>query len=191
MASRGKSDQLKASFPMQTQETEINPVIPSFRRSAETELLMNYLPTIQEGEVKTYGELQNVALLPDSKKGRDRLTAALAVARKNLESKGVVFGAVNGVGIKRLNPQEMVHLGTNTVTRAHRLAKRGVKRLTTVQMERLPQDMRSQLNVKLSQLAVIAHAVSRKASNTITQGVLQNHASFDPKEALALMLKHE
>lgn len=166
----------------------VNPALPNFRRSAETSALIDFLPSVVEGATVTYDELLERAVLPPSK--RPRLFQALSVARKHLEKQGVIFGTITGVGLKRLVPDEIVALGTNTVHRAGRMAKRGIVRMNCADVKRLSAPVRQALNVQMSQLAVIAHAAGQKAKHAITQGVARANASFSASDALELLKQH-
>lgn len=174
-----------------TPEPEVNPTLPSFRRSAETEALIRCLSSIAEGETQTYQQLIEAAALPDTDKGLARCRSALAVARKHLEERGMIFGAIHGVGIKRLAPTEIVDLGTNTVQRARRLAKRGGRRLAAAPLDRLSTSEASAVRVQISQLAVISHATSRATTNKLTQAALTSGQSFGAADALKLLQNTE
>ena len=167
-----------------TPEPEVNPTLTSFRRSAETEALIRCLSSLTEGEMRTYQQLIQAAALPDTGKGLNRCRSALAVARKHLEERGMIFGAIHGVGIKRLVPTEIVELGTNTVQRARRLAKRGGHRLAAAPLDRLSTSEASAVRVQISQLAVIGLVTSRATTSKLTQAALTSGSSFGAADAL-------
>jgi hypothetical protein len=87
----------------------------------DTKILMVILTDTEIGEVVPYSRL-SAAIAGDvqtKKKGY------LWRARRHLERKGIVFGAVLDEGLKRLNDHEKITAASNQISRSRRAADRG------------------------------------------------------------------
>jgi hypothetical protein len=157
---------------------------PTFRRSAETELLIKSLLSTEEGHQITYKSLLDASHLPDDSK----FQACLQSARRTCQREnGVVFGVVRGVGLKRCTPQEIVELGQDSITRSRHVAKRGLKRILCADTSRLGDEDMKNFNMRSSILALMTFSGSRHAQLKLTQEVSDARKRFEPADAIKLL----
>ena len=107
-------------------ETTINPNPFIGRTLAETELLIQFLQSAEIGQVITYQQMKEAC-----KEDVQARNTILATARRNLlkPPHRMVFGTIQGVGIKRLSDEEIPDVGIAAAKRSRNIARRGVKSL--------------------------------------------------------------
>lgn len=149
--------------------------------SADTRAVVDYLRKETE-PVVPYAKLNELTGRSLNGKHRYILISAL---KHLLANDGLVYGAVRGVGIKRLNDTEIVAAGSETLPRIRRAARRGIKRLTSVQdFNALKPDDQTKHNALVSVLGVMAHAAKPKSLEKIEERVQQAKASLPLKRTL-------
>lgn len=164
---------------------DTNETTPTFRRLPETEALINHLATLPEGTVITHLQMVEAAGMKSDEKVH--LRSILSSARKELVKRGIVFGSVHGVGIKRLIPDEVVDYGESSVARLRRAAKRCSKTLLTADTKRLKPEKLTGFNLRVTQLKLMEHAAKRESESTLLQNVIVKKVAFTPAEALKLL----
>jgi len=120
----------------------------------DTKALADRLAKAKTGELITYEELSGLI-------GRN----VQAIARSNMESARdivmrdgqIVFGVVRNIGLKRLNAAETVQTGQDSVDHIRRTSKRALRRITSLEYEALPNEMKIKHNMYASAFGVLAH----------------------------------
>lgn len=139
---------------------------PIFEMSADARLLRQRLKKIQVGETITYDELSKEISQPV-----DGSFQALQSARRSLlNHDNYVFETIMRVGLKRLSDSEIVSASERDVSKIRRAAKKGAKKLTSVQnYAGLSNDVQLQHTTRLSVFGLIAHAASDKGIEKVSQ----------------------
>jgi hypothetical protein len=141
----------------------------SFIASIDTNALADRLLAVPVGEVIPYAELSaEVGLDVRSGGGKSRLRSA----RHRLQrEKSAVFGTVAGVGLRRLNDEQIVEAGSGYVDRVRRTARRGAKLVTAVaDFGALPQHAKARHNAQLSVFAAIEAVSASRTVNRLAAG---------------------
>lgn len=109
------------------------------------------------GSVVTYDQLSSII-------GHDirtpRYRALLASARSRLLKEGVLFEAVRGQGLKRLDDSSIAKSGPGRVRKVHRVAKNETRKMLCADQSKLTNSERITHNASLSMVGAIAE-VSR------------------------------
>jgi hypothetical protein len=102
---------------------------PTFRRSYETQALVERLSRLEQGQSLAYADLAAAAGCPVT-----GATPALASARRIVETEtGAVFAVDRGLCVRRLTDAEIVEATPGARTRIARAAKNAARRLAGVQ----------------------------------------------------------
>lgn len=110
---------------------------PTFELSEETKIIKAILEGAQEGEVISYSRLTAAV----GKDVQEHCRGNIFTARKHLlRDLGYVFRAAANVGLERLNNDQKVDAGRESVKRASRMAFRGEKVMQTIDWEILTRD---------------------------------------------------
>lgn len=133
----------------------------------EIGLLVNHLAEQSVGGVVSYIQLSKVAGV-DVLKNRHVLTSACNTLQRE-HSK--VFGAVRGEGLKLLSADEVSGVGVQTVRSIGRKARRGIKKVSTVNYADLSDSGKVAHTVGLSVLNMVQHSTRQKSLNKIEQHV--------------------
>lgn len=129
-------------------------------RSAETSLLIKRLKTAKVGDVIQYEELNKLI----SGDVQDRHRYMLDTARRAvLNEDQIVFEAVHGEGIKRMNDEEILGVGDQSRKRIHRISKRTAKKLICSNYEKLTPEQRLEWNTHMSVMGALT-AVTKPSS---------------------------
>jgi hypothetical protein len=138
--------------------------------SVDTQIIFDRLVKVAVGETVPYSELSALV-------GRDVQHAA----RGNMESARnmamrehrMVFDAVWGEGLKRLDDQGIVGTGKRALDRIRRKARRSAKTLSCVaDFAALPNEAKIKHNATVSILGVLAH-MTRPKSVTRIEGLVE------------------
>lgn len=120
--------------------------------SLDAQILRDRLKKAKVGDVVTYEELTQEV-------GRDvrgRAKAALYTARNHaLKHAGMVFQAVENVGLKRLSDVEIVESVGGDLKLIRRKARKSATKLTKVAFDKLPNEQKIDHNAKLSMLGAL------------------------------------
>jgi hypothetical protein len=108
----------------ETTDTTVNPDSFIGRTLAETELLIKHLANTEIGQVVTYTEMKEAC-----KEDVQIRNGILQTAKRNLMKPPhrMVFGTIQGVGIKRLSDEEIPDMGIAAVKRSRNIARKGHK----------------------------------------------------------------
>jgi hypothetical protein len=159
---------------------------PSFIQSADTRLLLAKLKRMKSGEIVTYESL--------SEEVRSKITGAsgaLQSAKRAAERETTMrFAAVNGVGIKCMNDDEIVDFGVNATERIRKGARRSMRKLFGVKdYTALPPEKQIQLTVRQTMLAATAELTTEKAASKIGAIAGSRVGELPISETLALFQK--
>lgn len=132
---------------------------PVFQMSADARLLYQKLKTIKIGDTISYAELgAEVNRVVEG--GTGVLRTAL---RRCQVDNQMLFGAIRGVGLKRLTDTEIVSEATATTAAVRRKARRGAARLFLVNdFEGLSERDKSQHMARASILSSVAHLTQER-----------------------------
>lgn len=144
-------------------ETEIK---KPFTRSADTGLLVTLLGETAEGEICSYTAM-NLLLGRDIRGNRSSLHSALRI----IEVEGAVFEAVPNRGYRRLPPADTVRSVDGLRGRQHRIARKAMKRLATVQTDKLDDAGRQRYYTHLSIQGAMEAATRAQAVKRIESAV--------------------
>lgn len=132
----------------------------TFEMSADARFLYQRLRACEIGQILTYGELSSVISKPVAGATPSLRTAMKAALRDD----SYVFGAIRGVGIKRLNDVEITNQGDAEIASTRRKARRAVRKLTAVRdFNAMPQKTQLRHTALVSTAAIIAD-VTREAA---------------------------
>lgn len=143
---------------------DINPPRTIGQASAETELLIKFLTTAEEGQVLTYQEMTEACKVDTQDHPHH-----LQTARRNLLKQRVVFGTIVGIGIKRLSDEEMPDESGDKLKRARRAAKKGLVIVACADMAKLTPETKIRAITTRTVLGFMAGAGSRKTLNLAEQ----------------------
>lgn len=133
---------------------------PMFEMSADSRLLYQRLRRAAVDEVVTYTELSAEIHRPVSG-ATPALRTAIDAARRDDD---IVFAAVRGIGMKRLNDVDIVDQSTADAVAIRRRAKRAAVKLTKVSdYSALPAGKQLEHTARLSIFAAIAEISSDKS----------------------------
>jgi hypothetical protein len=156
---------------------------PIFKPTAETEAIIAKLKATPVGGVLTWLDMQSVC--PDM----DKLRGCLQTARKHLlNEEQAVFAAVRGVGMKRLNPFEVISQESTTHVKVRRAVKSSLRRLSTVDPSTLPQQEGQAHRITSACLGAIALCVKPSSVDKVKQ-LANGTSTIDGKGVLALFSK--
>lgn len=133
-------------------------LVPYAKSSADVQAIVTVLDQLSVGETASYGQLTEAI-------GRDIISHRylLENARDRLLKERKVFGCVHNVGIKRLSDSEIVAYSLDGFRRIRRMARKGAKKLASVQdYAALKDDEKARHNISMSVLGAIIHAATPK-----------------------------
>ena len=140
----------------------------NFEKANDTKILESVLGEAKVGDLITYDELSKAI-------GRDVRKFAqpsLSSARRGLlRDKHFVFACETGVGLKRLNDEEIVLSSESDRRRMKRAATRAIKKLTVVKFEGLSEELKRQHVVASAQLGAIEMFSGKNATKKIESQV--------------------
>lgn len=147
--------------------------------SVDTQTIERLLMDVPVDGLITYATLSTAI-------GRDIQTRARHIlqsaCRRVLREKQIVFAPIMGKGLKRLNDSGVIGIGEAAIASIGRKSRRTVKKLACANYDALKPSERSQHNVLVSQLGVLAHITS-----AATQKKLEESAGHE-KLPVAKML---
>lgn len=152
--------------------------------SVDSQVAMKRLSQAKVGQTITYDELSTLLGRNVQREARYCLQTA---CRRLLTDERMVFEAVRGVGMKRLDDVGIVDVGQHYIRRVHNTARRGAKKLMCVQeFDKLPNDKKVEHNASLSVLGMLNHVTKNKEIAKIEKKVEQASGQLP----LAKMLEH-
>jgi hypothetical protein len=145
--------------------TEINPTPTIGQISVQSLDLIKHLEKTQPGQIVTYSEMADAAKIDVQKN-----PYILNTARRNLQkSQHMAFGTVRGIGIKRLENDEIPDEATGAIKRARRIAKKGMGTLSCADMSKLSPEAKVRAVTTSTILGFMTGAGSRKVANLAEQ----------------------
>lgn len=121
--------------------------------SIDSRILYDRLSKMDIGESISYAELSALIGKDVQREARGNLNTARNQARRE---HGMVFGAIIGVGLKRLKDEEIVGEGLKTVKAIGRASRRAMGKLVCVQdFDAMPTQAQTKHNTMLSILGVM------------------------------------
>jgi hypothetical protein len=135
--------------------------------SIDTQTVERILVVAAVGEVVPYGRLSEAI-------GRNVQNGARYVLKsacdRLLREQHMVFEAVRGDGVKRLDDAGVVGTGTQTLKKIHNAARRGARKLAAVQdFNALPNEKKVQHNLIVAQLGMLAHVTSGRVAKRLEE----------------------
>ena len=140
--------------------------------SAETKLLYGALSKAETGEFFSYSRLSALISMDVQGRGRRYLDRARHMCLVDDE---MVFGVVFNEGLRRLEDSEIVSVGEGTIGRIRRSLKRGVRKLSCINIRNLDNEGKVRMNIQLSVMGVISHVTRRKSVALIESRVRQHN----------------
>lgn len=158
----------------------------SFEMSADARLLRQRLATMKPGDYVSYAELST-----EIAKAVDGTTSALHTARRSLLNKDCfVFAVERGKGLKRLVDGEIVSASDQDVNRIRRAAKRGARKLASVEnYAAMPNDAQLRHTTRLSVMTAVAHMASNTGIKKIEASATGRAKELPISETLAAFAK--
>lgn len=143
---------------------------PNFEINADTALLLQYLRKVSIGGNVTYVQLAEVISKKEPLEGSNsQLQSALRKCAKD----GIHFDNIRGVGYRRMNDGEIVLASDRDVKRAHRAAKRHMKRLGSADYEKLTSEEKTKFNINATVLGAVNQFTGKKSINEIEKKVIE------------------
>ena len=135
-----------------------------FQKSADTRIIENVLSELKIGELATYEQLSKAI-------GRDvrkYAIGALQSARKSLlNTKQIVFGVDDNVGVRRLDDSQIVQSTGLDRLKMQRHANRTIKKLSCVNYEGLSEPDKKRHIVASAQMGALALFSGKNAEKKI------------------------
>lgn len=130
-----------------------------FDKSAQTIAIMEFLKTVSIGEVIGYDKISDLISQP-IQQNRHYLYSAM----RSLQSDGLSFGTVRGMGVKRLSAEEVPTIGDNAIIRIRRSSRNARKKMQVIsRMNDVDNSTRVRVNATVSILGVIEHFSNGKS----------------------------
>ena len=111
----------------------------------------------------------------------------VAAARSMVLSEGIAFGAVSGVGLKRLDDRGKVDTADDAIARMRRQSRRALRMLGTVEnFEGLATEDQDRLNAGRCVFGAVALMTGQKGVAKIAAKVAEKHAALGVRQGIAL-----
>lgn len=151
----------------------------------DTQTLERLLRQVQIGETVAYIVLSTAI-------GRDVQYEAYgnlrSARRRLLKQERIVFAAVTGEGLKRLDDRGKVGAGRAHIKKAHTQAKIARANLTSVDdFDAMPNELKIDHNIGLAMAGAIIHATSPRTEKAIAGKIETAQPKFSPKESFLLI----
>lgn len=121
--------------------------------SVDAQTLIARLRKMQKGELVSYHELSALISANVQQGARGYLNTA---RNRLLMDEAMVFEAVRGIGIKRMDDAQIISVGEQATNKIHRASKRALRKLNCSDMGNLTQEQKAELNMSTSVTGVIA-----------------------------------
>jgi hypothetical protein len=144
---------------------------PYFKRSIETDLLINHYDGMEVGDVTTYKEIEEACGADIRKNWGIHGTAT----RRLLVDKSKRFETVKTVGVQRLDQSEVIDKSKHGMKRAHRALKRERDKLVygVTDPDKLTDTQRQDYNTQRSIFEVTIHASKKKTIEKVKRIVCE------------------
>lgn len=152
---------------------------PIGETSQETEAVCDVLSGMEVGALVPYAKLTEVAGGDVTGESRHIMDSARRIC---IREHGIVFEAVRGIGLRRMEDSQLAHLGAPMRMRVRRLARRTVSKVRCAKYDRLGNDDKTAHNTALSVAGLLVLAASDRARKKIearvTDGALPSRESL-------------
>lgn len=138
--------------------------------SVDAQTLISRLRKMQKGEAVSYKELSALISADVQQKARGYLNTA---RNRLLMDEAMVFEAVRGIGIKRMDDAQIISVGDQTTGKIHRASKRALRKLNCSDAGNLTNDQKVELNTAASIAGCIALMTRPSKLNLIRAAVKQ------------------
>lgn len=125
--------------------------------------LKDALGAVPMGGMALYANLNRIAGIDVQLKRRDLLMRAQKQAEKEY---GCLFGAVRGIGIKRLLADETPQVGSQSIASTRKRTKRAISRMVVVRSNSMGDDARQNTALKLAHLNIIHGLADNRKTTT-------------------------
>lgn len=150
---------------------------PIFETSTDSKTLAAVLAAATVGQIISYDELSKAI-------GRTVTASKLSTARHIVQrEQRIVFGAVAGVGLKRLSDAEIVDLSDSARDHLRRTTRKTAKKLHCVDYDAMPKDKQTKHNTALSMLGVIGELSTEKSTQRLSQLIESTGTSLPTAKA--------
>ena len=146
----------------------------------EVRLIADTLAALQVGEQVTYAKLSEVSGI-DVLKQRGLIGSA---RRQVLNDSRAVFDVVIGVGLRRMNDDEIAGYGMVTARRIGRQARRGLKVVSAGEYDRMSPAAKVNQAIGITVLNMIQHSTTRSAVGKLEATLPQNAKALPLAETL-------
>lgn len=136
--------------------------------SADAVTLARAMREIKVGEVVTYQQLSQTIARNVTREAQAALHTARGIVQREDR---MVFDAVRGVGLKRLNDEEIVDLSDKARDHIRRTSRRTAKKLTCVDYDGMSRDKQVKHNTALSMLGVFMAMATEKSTRRLSEQV--------------------
>ncbi|MAT51520.1 MAG: hypothetical protein CMK32_10095 [Porticoccaceae bacterium] len=155
-------------------------------KSSDTRIIESMLKAASVGQLITYDEI-STAIGRDVRK---HASSSLVTARRSLLLEcGIVFGVERGVGLKRLDDEEIVDTTESDRVRILRASKRTLDKLSVVKFDSLPEDYKRQHVVASAQMGAISLFSKKTSAKKIATKVQKSTSEISIGETLSLFNK--
>ena len=159
-------------------------IIPQL--SVDAKLIADRLEKVAVGELIEYDPIGAI-IKADVQNGA---RGTLQSARRYLQrEKHIVFEAVIGKGLKRLNDAEIVSTGIHTLARIRRTARRGASKLRCANYDTLAPEDQTRFNATASMLGAIHHVAKDKNLKLLEAEAAKTKAQISFNSTIELFKK--
>jgi hypothetical protein len=152
--------------------------------SIDAKVLSEVLAKVHVGDIVTYDILSKSI-------GRDVRTIArgiLDTARKKvLNDRQIVFGTVRGAGLRRLTDEETVDTGEQTLASVRGATRRGMRRITAVDFDSLPNEKKILHNVYASLFGTLSHFSRAKSVKALSENASSQTGQLPVAKTLEIL----
>lgn len=158
---------------------------PIGRRRLDARVIAERLATAAVGELIPYSELTQLVRLNVQGPGRSALESARSIAQR----KGIVFGVILNVGLKRLTDEEIVDTGFTAEAHVRRHVKRAKRKLLVAEYEKLKPEKQSKRNAYLTSLSIHEFVASEKTMKRIEGAVTEKQSRLSLEQTIEMFKK--
>lgn len=164
---------------METNETK--KAIPQI--SVDSQVIIANLRAMKKGDVIGYSDLSKLISSDVTTKSRYALNTA---RRRVLMDDGMVFEAVRGVGIKRMDDTGIISIGEQSERRLHRLSRNAMRKLSCADMDNLNNDQKLEVATHSSVIGAIAVITKPSKIRLIKAAVQQSEKQLPVNKSLEI-----
>jgi len=129
----------------------MKPSIPEI--SVDSQALIKRLKEIPKGETISYDDLSKV--IASDVRGKSNYALKRALHRL-VRDERIVFGAVHGVGLKRLEDKDHVGIGQSAVRKFRRASRKAAEKMMCADYDKLNNEEKLEFNTQISILGALS-----------------------------------